>query len=751
MAAFTLQIGTRTIETDADAIDIGTRSSCALSIRDSIASSQHAWIRRRDGLYYVEDAGTATGTWHNGELVTKPVALADGDVIVVGTTKIDVKIEPSTLRLVVAEQSFFFETSRQHKVVVGKKADGTDDVKTIVGGDAERWVRDETLFGRFPILRPLNVAAAAAGLALIVWLALPAGRKEFLQPAELHAKHALLFDRGMPKDAAPQFVAGRAVADAQGCAACHETFGGVPNAKCAQCHAQLMTENHPFVKSRSTAGPASSIAIGEDACATCHMDHQGRSPAEGVFTPTALAVAGSCATCHANEVPKETLRKPTEIAKADYAIPYDAFPHKSHAEVACNVCHVQSPPAERSLVSDRDFARVPFETCMRCHAAAEKPGAASGTWSRDAALANYWQKVKPEHRVSLAWHGAGKDDASSRCLDCHAKVHDAALREIETQRADQIAFTLRRRTHAELFAGHANVVDASGKSRTCTECHATGSPSLGETKEGRFWHALHMKSVTPGTGANERSLSVECAQCHTEQTTSKHLAGRPMPADGPSRAANDVAKPSDAYLGADARSCAQCHKDEKGAALVLRGEVSPTAPSVKRRDFPHAPHVTRAHEPASPTHDPLANGCYSCHSFPASDAPFRAMPITNPEASSCLSCHKSHANVGGDGCALCHPNTPDGKADLVYAGKPAQRRRAETSGFSHTSPGHRASTESSCETCHDGARQALRVSDVPIPSESDESCWKCHVLDRQRFHWRGAKVALDGAPPPTSK
>ena len=133
MAAFIVQIGTRTIESDAQAIDIGTRSSCALPIRDSIASSRHAWIRRRDGTFVLEDAGSSTGTWRNGELVTGPVPLADGDVIVVGTARIDVKVEPSTLRLAVAEQAFFFETSRQHKIVVGKKADGTDDVRTVVG------------------------------------------------------------------------------------------------------------------------------------------------------------------------------------------------------------------------------------------------------------------------------------------------------------------------------------------------------------------------------------------------------------------------------------------------------------------------------------------------------------------------------------------------------------------------------------------------------------------------------------------
>ena len=55
------------------------------------------------------------------------------------------------------------------------------------------------------------------------------------------------------------------------------------------------------------------------------------------------------------------------------------------------------------------------------------------------------------------------------------------------------------------------------------------------------------------------------------------------------------------------------------------------AQTVTRRDFPHAPHVARGHETARPAngggaHVSLGDGCYSCHSFTASDAPFRAMP-----------------------------------------------------------------------------------------------------------------------------
>jgi len=59
--------------------------------------------------------------------------------------------------------------------------------------------------------------------------------------------------------------------------------------------------------------------------------------------------------------------------------------------------------------------------------------------------------------------------------------------------------------------------------------------------------------------------------------------------------------------------------------------------------------------------------------------------------------------------------------------------------FSHfETEGHRKSAANGkCDACHslDGLTSAQQVLDVPIPQETSQGCRKCHVVQRQRFHW----------------
>jgi hypothetical protein len=65
---------------------IGRRPFNTIMVPDPTVSRIHAWIGRRDGQYVLFDAGSRAGTVVNGEAVTTPRPLADGDEIVVGTT-----------------------------------------------------------------------------------------------------------------------------------------------------------------------------------------------------------------------------------------------------------------------------------------------------------------------------------------------------------------------------------------------------------------------------------------------------------------------------------------------------------------------------------------------------------------------------------------------------------------------------------------------------------------------------------------
>ena len=61
-------------------------------IEDGYVSSQHAMIMRRGKQWWLEDLGSRNGTLLNDLLLTEPVVISAGDVIVLGDTRL--KIEP---------------------------------------------------------------------------------------------------------------------------------------------------------------------------------------------------------------------------------------------------------------------------------------------------------------------------------------------------------------------------------------------------------------------------------------------------------------------------------------------------------------------------------------------------------------------------------------------------------------------------------------------------------------------------------
>lgn len=65
---------------DKDIYIIGRSSKCDLVINSVKVSREHAIITRERGEYYIEDLGSANGTWYKGEKIEKMKA-RDGDEI----------------------------------------------------------------------------------------------------------------------------------------------------------------------------------------------------------------------------------------------------------------------------------------------------------------------------------------------------------------------------------------------------------------------------------------------------------------------------------------------------------------------------------------------------------------------------------------------------------------------------------------------------------------------------------------------
>jgi hypothetical protein len=66
---------------DAPEVLIGRSSDCRIIVNDRQASRHHARIFCTEQGYILEDLGSKNGTYLNGELLTKPARLVDGDEI----------------------------------------------------------------------------------------------------------------------------------------------------------------------------------------------------------------------------------------------------------------------------------------------------------------------------------------------------------------------------------------------------------------------------------------------------------------------------------------------------------------------------------------------------------------------------------------------------------------------------------------------------------------------------------------------
>ncbi|HEY6067448.1 MAG TPA: FHA domain-containing protein, partial [Gaiellaceae bacterium] len=71
-------------------LTVGRGEDAGLFIDDPEISRAHAVLGPNGTGLEVEDLGSLNGTWVNGERISHPTRLAPGDVIKVGTTRIEV-------------------------------------------------------------------------------------------------------------------------------------------------------------------------------------------------------------------------------------------------------------------------------------------------------------------------------------------------------------------------------------------------------------------------------------------------------------------------------------------------------------------------------------------------------------------------------------------------------------------------------------------------------------------------------------
>jgi hypothetical protein len=362
-------------------------------------------------------------------------------------------------------------------------------------------------------------------------------------------------------------------------------------------------------------------------------------------------------------------------------------PYGGKVPVACADCHRREAPGASPAAAKAaavDFASVPYERCLDCHA----------TWS------------VPTH---------GRDQGGATCLRCHAAAADPSRITKELRKAEVAPlvskFVLPPRKH-------------DFRSDECLKCHVLP----GAAAEGKipvapkvFRHDHHLEDVAPPAGGGLLA-SVRCLDCHRSVAGSEGLAGVPL---------------------VDMEGCVKCHAD--GAPVAV---PDPAARKRTVTDMFHRVHVlspTDLARDAAPgsfaRRDSLRGGCLSCHVPAEGTAPMALRPGT----ADCASCHTRHENVGEGKCALCHLDRaheanrgPDGKVRYRFNERgifdPAAattKPRSPVAKFDHFSPGHDGKQ---CSLCHDdrAVDRAESVLAVPLPGPDAPACVECH--QRTRYH-----------------
>jgi hypothetical protein len=720
-------------------VAFGTRVGNEVVVDDPIAADRHCQFGH-DGAFAVRDLGSVTGTWLDGERVTSWREVKDGSQVVFGASRVLAKIEDRdgapTLVLQLQRASFWWRKA-------GKK---------VFDNDPDALVREEVGFGRFAALRAGNrTALVLAAVLLVAGTFVGAVMEPLADAGPLLPAHAFVHGDAPLVAASEALSRCRAIAEQQGCDACHETGAGTPARKCEQCHGDLVAEatrRHPYTGDGQLAS-LPGLAVDDGFCTVCHRDHAGSD----WLKPAAKDLVGACDRCHGPEQRAEVLAArvpPPAVTLRDRAVSTVRFPHGPHVQkgIDCAVCHQADADVRARRAAGQpddprrdDFTEVRYETCAACHV----PGAAAAGLT--AAQQQQWRAT--EHQWPVTWHGT--DDPNGKCAACHAReqrdgrdVLGPSLRTVvrpvltaAQHAAERARYTVARRSHREQFEAHA-------AGRECTQCHLAGTITAASAMPSprAFWHALHVAdgalAPAPGQGgAISADATAGCVSCHGDLRASTSLrdatvAAYHWPAPG------------------NEQACGACHRDG-ASALAPRAETATIAadrregPAARRPDFPHDVHVAAFGR--SPV---LADGCFACHTFeaPAVDQPLFAVPRTKPEAADCSACHAGHDHVGGGACRQCHPADAGSNSFLAAAAVPPgtplraraapaapTRRWPNETPFSHFSPGHVADGIT-CATCHDatGTGAAQDLATVPVPDDSAPACRDCHL--KKQFHWR---------------
>jgi hypothetical protein len=466
------------------------------------------------------------------------------------------------------------------------------------------------------------------------------------------------------------------------CGSCHVRFSRQSQrGLCLDCHKEIAED---FAS--ETGFHALSPDVGDNECASCHTDHEGRDAdvvglVEQSFdhdltrfplrdshteplcadchTPDALfhAAETECVSCHLEddqhmghlgEQCADCHRETTwDDAFYDHESESDYALTGAHASVECVGCHI-----------DEQYEDTPT-TCIGCHREDDSHMGTNGTECQDCHTTVQWEENTFDHFATTdfalvdghaglecdACHVGNKfevetptdcvgchleDDAhdginGTQCEDCHRATE---WLDVNFDHAVDTEFPLNG-AHADIECAdcHVEPVADSLPDTTCFGCHEDDDP-------------------------HEQQLGDDCARCHAELTWTNEVRFdhdlTQFPLLGKHHEAEcDDCHETHAYLDAP-EQCDDCHLEDDIHESRFGSDCA----------FCHVPvdwlawrfdHNVQTDFPLDGSHAGL--DCNGCHSEPVSVTADIELPT------GCVSCHRNddvHKGQFGDRCADCH-------------------------------------------------------------------------------------------------
>ena len=423
----------------------------------------------------------------------------------------------------------------------------------------------------------------------------------------------------------------------EGCDSCHNGGKATSNSKCLGCH------DHKDLKKRFDAGKgyhATPKVKGKN-CATCHVDHKGRS----------FNIMGWRAVSGGEEGFDHALAGWTLKAK--------------HAVLECKDCHKQKNKAGRRVYLGEDklcgnchkedqphgFDRRGMMKCERCHnEVAWKPplrrldfdhnNKSDAEFPQEGAHNDVsCGKCHPKARFNLRFKKPGD------CRNCHDSSHGGHLFDVKAcswchspklKSLEKFDFKHNTRTRFKLKGKHATV--------GCYDCH---TKSLAKRKPKKSCESCHARENPHRDRFKKFGKPSQCGVCHTASSWS------PNQFKG-----NHGGYTGFSLEGKHARTrCRNCHRGKKPyewerLTETRKGELCMSChahETVHNKKFTDIVDVTR--RPKDPKGEPKRY-CLECHKTSGViDVPLNEIPEHRPDGSFPLV--DGHAGVT---CEGCHPN-----------------------------------------------------------------------------------------------